>query len=221
MHEKRLGFVYNLICLVQPSAEDTEELLNSEEKADSEEKPFDADQIDSKTLKYQYQSAQNELKKQIEQLEATSTSNKLRIAELEKELTEQKQITAEKTKLTEMLKQELQTLQQKWKDSCNECQRLQDRVESLTEEVKTLGSGASGSECPLSIEEVRALEEELVLVKERYAQLSEEKMNLNKKLNALRDQYNVVCNKSYNTMFFYIAPLVLMVLYLLISSMTS
>lgn len=123
-----------------------------------------------------------------------------------------------------MLKQELQTLQQKLKESCSECQRLQDKISSLTDELKTLEvikSDSFGSQCPLSVEEVAALEEELVLIKEKYAQLSEEKTSLNKQLNILRDQYNVVCNKSYNTMFFYIAPLVLMVVYLLISSMTS
>lgn len=121
-----------------------------------------------------------------------------------------------------MLKQELQTLQQKWKESCNECQRLQSNVDCLNEQMKALEEKKSvESQCRLSLEEVVALEEELVLIKEKYAQLSEEKMNLNKKLNSLRDQYNLVCNKSYNTMFFYIAPLVLMVLYLLVSSMTS
>lgn len=139
-------------------------------------------------------------------------------------MTEHKQIAVEKTKLTEMLKQELQTLQQKWKESCNECQRLEDKVSSLTEGLKALEASkrdGSAPQSPLSMEEVAALEEELILVKEKYAQLSEEKTHLNKQLSVLRDQYNVVCNKSYNTMFFYIAPLVLMVLYLLISSMTS
>lgn len=171
----------------------------------AEEKPFDSDHIDSKTLKYQYQSVQNELKKQIEQLENKSEVNQQKITELEKELIEQKQIAIEKTTLTEMLKQELQVLQQKLKDNCNEYQRLQDKF----------------GEKVLSVEEISALEEELVLVKEKYAQLVDEKTNLNQKLNQLQKQYNIACNKSHNVMFFYIAPLVLMILYLLISSITS
>lgn len=153
-------------------------------------------------------------------MENAATSNKLRIAGLEKDLIEQKQITNEKNKLAEMLKQELQNLQQKWKESFNECQHLQDKVDSLSEEIKTLLT-VDKKDVGLSMEDITALEEELVLLKEKYAQLTDEKTHLNKKLNHLQNQYNVVCNKSYNIMFFYIAPLVLMVLYLLISSMTS
>lgn len=115
-----------------------------------------------------------------------------------------------------MLKQEMQILQQKLKESSNECKCLEDKLASLTEGNKEIDDSV-----PLSIQEIAALEEELVLVKEKYTQLIEEKANLNKQLNALQNQYNIVCNKSHNIMFFYIAPLILMVLYLFISTMTS
>lgn len=117
-----------------------------------------------------------------------------------------------------MLKQELQSVQQKLKESCSECERLQVTVDGLNVEVVDLRGRNEGV---LSVAEISALEEELVLVKEKYAQLTEEKACLNKQLNHLQNQYNVVCNKSHNTMFLYIAPLVLMLLYLLISSLAS
>lgn len=91
----------------------------------------------------------------------------------------------------------------------------------LNEYVQTELETKTKQPSPLNFEEVAALEEELVLIKERYAVIAEEKTMLNKKLNTLREQYNTVCNNSYNKIFFYVAPLVLMVLYLLISAMAS
>lgn len=220
--------VINTLC-VQVSDEDSDQ-PETAEKTDTDEKPFNSDQIDSKTLKYQ--SAQNELRKQVEYLEMTCNENKLRISDLEKQLQAEKAANGDRIKLNEALKQELQNLQQKWKDSCNECQRLRDKVLQLTGELKSTNENLkkteekaekrdSSTNSVHTFEEVTALEEELVYLKERYVVITEEKQMLNKKLNALTDEYKSLCNRSYNQMFFYVAPLVLMVLYLLVSSITS
>jgi pSer/pThr/pTyr-binding forkhead associated (FHA) protein len=53
---------------------------------ENEKDDFDSDTVDSKTLKYKYQSAQNELKKRIEILESIFESNKMKLSELERSL---------------------------------------------------------------------------------------------------------------------------------------
>lgn len=73
----------------------------------------------------------------------------------------------------------------------------------------------------VTYEQLSQLEEELVLIKERFAQVSEEKLGLKRDLTSLKSQYDVVCNSFYNKFFWYVMPLVGMVLYLLISAMIS
>ncbi|XP_050514029.1 sarcolemmal membrane-associated protein isoform X2 [Diabrotica virgifera virgifera] len=71
------------------------------------------------------------------------------------------------------------------------------------------------------VDQLAQVEEELVLIKERYAQVSEEKLSLRHDLATLKGQYDAMCNRFYNQFFWYVAPLVVMVLYLLISAMIS
>lgn len=212
----------------------------------------DMGKIDSKTLKYQFQSLQIELKKQIEQLQQQSIVNRNKITELETALTKEKQTCFDKTEECAHLKRELGLLEQKWKESCNEMQQMRDKILSLNEQLCNIdsisfshnGVGSNNtkhlsdkvetndqaqvssnnielksaiSNTSLSAEQIAALEEELVVLKERYAAVNDEKRVLNKNLTVMQDQYNALCNRSHNTMFFYIAPLVLAILYLLIS----
>lgn len=209
-----------------------------------EEDESTCDRIDSKTLKYQYQSAQNELKRKLEILEAMSKSNKTKIDDLDRALAEEKEKGKYTMEENESLKHELMQLQQKWKESCNENQQLRDKVGSLNEELeKNLIERKSNSvdveqkvrnrkqnaqfegEKPpsglVSVEQVVKLEEELVTLKEKCAQIGDEKLKLQHDLLKLTDQYNLVCNKSNNKMFVYFAILVLMVIYLLVSAMNS
>lgn len=65
------------------------------------------------------------------------------------------------------------------------------------------------------------LEEELVVMKEKYAECNIETVKLNKNLEALQKEYNSLLNRSHNVMFLYIAPLILLVAYLLLSSLFS
>lgn len=212
-----------------------------------EEDESGADRIDSKTLKYQYQSAQNELKRKMEILEAMSNSNKVKIDELDRALAEEKEKGKCTVEENESLKHELIQLQQKWKESCNENQQLRDKVLLLSQELEKKegqdsvansvekspeselrhrkqnaqfveGEKPSGLVC---VEQVVKLEEELVALKERCAQIGEEKLKLQHDLLKLTEQYNLVCNKSNNKMFVYFAILVLMVIYLLVSAMNS
>uniref|UniRef100_V5G949 Sarcolemmal membrane-associated protein n=1 Tax=Anoplophora glabripennis TaxID=217634 RepID=V5G949_ANOGL len=57
---------------------------------------YGSEHVDSKTLKYQFQSAQNELRKKIELLESISNGNKQKIAELDKALHEEKNFSHQK-----------------------------------------------------------------------------------------------------------------------------
>lgn len=79
------------------------------------------------------------------------------------------------------------------------------------------------SEIPSDETSVRfaLLEEELVIMKEQYAKCSEEKMMLNKSLEKLQRDYRELTNRSHNIMFFYIAPLIFLVAYLLFSALFS
>lgn len=213
--------------------------------------------VNSKTLKYQFQTAQNELKRQIENLEQIVNSNKLKISELEESLSNEKHINLLKGDEVDSLKDELLLLTQKWKESCNEAQQLRDKVAvmkndllvakdeiSRTKTVMEMKEEEDLEKCvnnddnivqndskhdvvanismnKINEEQFSALEEELIILKERFAQINEEKLELSKNLTSLNKDYNSLQNRSHNTMFFYIAPLALAVLYLLVSSMFS
>lgn len=213
--------------------------------------------VNSKTLKYQFQTAQNELKRQIENLEQIVNSNKLKISELEESLSNEKHINLLKGDEVDSLKDELLLLTQKWNESCNEAQQLRDKVAvmkndllvakdeiSRTKTVMEMKEEEDLEKCvnnddnivqndskhdvvanismnKINEEQFSALEEELIILKERFAQINEEKLELSKNLTSLNKDYNSLQNRSHNTMFFYIAPLALAVLYLLVSSMFS
>ncbi|KAI4456537.1 centrosomal protein [Holotrichia oblita] len=221
---------------------------------DEEIRPID---VNSKTLKYQFQTAQNELKRQIENLEQIVNSNKLKISELEDSLSNEKHMNLLKGDEVDSLKDELLLLTQKWKESCNEAQQLRDKVAvmkndllaakdevSRTKTVIEKKQEEDSQKCvnnddnivqndskhdvvanismsKINEEQFSALEEELIILKERFAQINEEKLVLSKNLTSLNKEYNSLQNRSHNTMFFYIAPLALAVLYLLVSSMFS
>lgn len=209
---------------------------DSENNKEVNEKTDDLnDNVDCKTLKYQFQSAQNELKRKIEILESVANSNKLKISELLKTLDEEKEISNKRLEENTKLKEDLIILEQKLKESFNENQQCRDKVEHLGKELENVQNkstivddiekekrnGSQTSNEIVSPDQLLCLEEELVLLKERFAQVSEEKMKLVKDLLTLREQYNVVCNRSHNKYFFYVAPLIAMVLYLLVSAMIS
>lgn len=209
-------------------SEDYENNKEINEKADEL-----CDNVDSKTLKYQFQSAQNELKRKIEILESVAHDNKLKVLELLKILDEEKEISQRRLEDNEKLKEELILMEQKLKESSQENQHHKDKIEYLGNELevvqnkfKSTSVDSAKEEFQISNEVVShdqllCLEEELVLLKERFAQVSEEKIKLVKDLITLREQYNLVCNRSHNKYFFYVAPLIAMVLYLLVSAMIS
>uniref|UniRef100_A0A6P7GPS1 Sarcolemmal membrane-associated protein isoform X2 n=1 Tax=Diabrotica virgifera virgifera TaxID=50390 RepID=A0A6P7GPS1_DIAVI len=89
----------------------------------------------------------------------------------------------------------------------------QEKVEPIAE--------PSLQKAVVPVDQLAQVEEELVLIKERYAQVSEEKLSLRHDLATLKGQYDAMCNRFYNQFFWYVAPLVVMVLYLLISAMIS
>lgn len=190
----------------------TEDSSTVSEKSDVVEKPY-SDHVDSKTLKYQYQTVQNELKKQIERLERELSENDQiqRIERLERQISEKDETIS---KLQEEFRKEREALQEQFRTACDECRQLRD-------EVSTLKNDEQRKKCVLTFEEITDLEEQLVQYKERCAAIIDENTALTMKMNVITDQYNKLCNKSYNQLFFYVAPLVLMVLYLLISSIAS
>jgi chromosome segregation ATPase len=157
----------------------------------------------------------------------------MKLSELERSLGQEKQANSLQSEENRSLKDELMALQQKWKESCNESRQLRDRVNALVKEVEakdeTIGNTKDQnnvnksiiSSSPVSFEQLVSLEEELVMLKERYAQINDEKSKLQHDLDSLKEQYNKVCNSSYDKMYFYIAPLILMILYLVISAMIS
>lgn len=72
-----------------------------------------------------------------------------------------------------------------------------------------------------SLGNLESLEEELVVLKEQYAAVIEEKMALDRELTKAQEQYSAIRNRSNNTMFIYIAPLVVYLLYVLIVQIFS
>ncbi|KAF7281877.1 hypothetical protein GWI33_004078 [Rhynchophorus ferrugineus] len=158
---------------------------------------FASDQIDSKTLKYQYQSAEREkkeLRRKIEVLEKISETNKMKINELDRALYEEKELSGQRLAENENLRQELLVLEQKWKESCNENQQLKDKINLLLTDIEERNKEQAKNEqniheetiddkrnestsSVISSEQLMNLEEELVLLKERYAQISFSTMN--------------------------------------------
>lgn len=220
-------------AVVDGSAQDLEEDVEENLKYSSEEKT-----VDTKTLKYHVQSIHSQYKQEIALLQAEA----LKKEDLLQELTASR-LQLEKEQATNLLelnqlREDHQMFKQKFKETLNECQQLKDRLGSVQEQQKVAeeklqalkDSNEEIQEKKLSKDDnsvdlcpdaVTMLEAELITLKERYAQLTDEKTALNKKLQSLNDDYNALCNRSYNTMFYYIAPLVFMVIYLLVSSMFS
>ncbi|KAK9888121.1 hypothetical protein WA026_000393 [Henosepilachna vigintioctopunctata] len=193
------------------------------------------DNIDSKTLKYHFQSTQNELKKRIESLDQLCKSNQLKVDELENILSEERKLHAEVKVENELLKEELQKHKTDLEKTNEENRELKNEVNILLAS-KEVGAGDAVSENivekedvksiekiqkVVSYEELVSVEEELVILKERFSQVNEDKVKLKRDIDELRKEYNLVRNQSHNTTFFYVAPLVLIVLYLLVSKILS
>ncbi|VEN64352.1 unnamed protein product [Callosobruchus maculatus] len=210
---------------------DTEKSDSSRSNNENEEGEDEDDQVDSKTLKCQFQSMQAELRRRIEALESILETKESYMTELSRCLREEKELSMQRRMEAEQLKQELE---QQAKESCNESQQYKDKIDLLTKELdsaqtklKELDENVKEKELDtsksstVSYEELISVEEELVLIKERFAQITEEKLKLQRDLVSMTEQYRMVCNSSHNKYFFYVAPLVFMVLYLLISAMIS
>lgn len=185
------------------------------------------------------------MKRRIELLESVANANKMIITELRRNLDQEKEISQQRLEENNKMKEELVILQQKWKESCYENQQYQDKINYLSSELdlaqkrlkevpekrtesheerqNNSGSGDSVSlnQSLVNYDQLVNLEEELVLMKERFAQVSEDKLKLQRDLLTLTAQYNLACNRSHTKYFFYVAPLVFMVLYLLVSAMIS
>ncbi|KAB0793905.1 hypothetical protein PPYR_13525 [Photinus pyralis] len=185
-----------------------------QDPSDDEEKDADCKEgkIDSKTLKYHFQSLENKLKNQLECLQQEAIVNKNKIVMLESTLAQEKEINIDKGEECMLLKQELSIYQQKWKESYNQLQKRQD-VNPL------VNSDISNDES--TYEKIKSLEEELVTLKEKFASINDERLSLSRSLVTIQSQYRNVCNRSYNMMFCYMAPLVFMVLYLIFSQYFS
>lgn len=205
-----------------------------------------ADHVDSKTLKYQYQSAQREqkeLRRKIEILEKNSETNQTKIAELNKALCEEKELSAQRLIACEKLKQELELLDGTWQESREENRLLIKKINELVEELEkkkeeiarqqrnSTDEQSPNGECvselntsiPLnaSLEQLTSIEEELVVFKEKYAEICDEKVKLQRDLLKLRVQYDSMCDNVYNKYFWYVGPLVLVILYLLLRELIS
>ncbi|KAL1495033.1 hypothetical protein ABEB36_010519 [Hypothenemus hampei] len=213
----------------------TEE-INNEEDSELGTEPassdFSTDNVDSKTLKYQYQSAQREemeLRRKLEVLEKNSEANRTKIIELTKSLDDERTISGERLEICERLREELAHLEEKWHEGHIENQKLLERInefqytevepkesESKNEEtLKHIESSLSSAATTVTNEQLMIIEEELVIFKEKYSQICDEKMKLQKDLLRLRVQYDMVCNNMYNKYFLYVGPLVMIVFYLL------
>ncbi|KAF5269599.1 hypothetical protein FQR65_LT05938 [Abscondita terminalis] len=217
--------------LVKDEENDAQDDSSDDEKDDGE---YVERKVESKTLKYQ--SLQNELKNQVDHLEAEVKDSKKRIAELEFALVEQKDLILDKQQECKLLTEELNNLKLKCTDNqslsvsenASDLQTIYSDLcngNSSTESIQEIISGEQTDQITTHLidisfmdsEKILNLEEELVVLKERFSAVNAEKLSLNKDLSALKEEYKNLCNRSYNTLFFYVAPLVLMVLYLLIS----
>ncbi|XP_060522007.1 sarcolemmal membrane-associated protein [Cylas formicarius] len=170
--------------------------------------------VDSKTLKYQYQSAQkeqNELRRKIEFLESLSLANKLKIDELDQALNQEKDLSGQRLIENEKLKDELVLLQQKLKESCMENQQLRDRLGDMLVKKENAEDG----------NKVDSKEVDILELKEHYARSRDEKLNLEQELLKMRTEYNLLRDSMYNKCFFYVAPLVVIILYFYVSAWIS
>lgn len=195
------------------------------------------DHIDSKTLKYHFQSTQNELKKKIEVLEQLCKSHQEKNEEVSALYEEEKTLLSKFEADNKELKDELSVCRENLERSRRENYDLKNEVNFLLAS-KEIGAGdsltepsvekekitlveQSSSEKVISCEELVAVEEELVLLKERFSQVNSEKVKLLQDIEGLKKEYISVKNHSHNMTFLYVAPLVLIVLYLLMSNMFS
>lgn len=114
-------------------------------------------------------------------------------------------------------------------DLQNTCETLKQTISVMREQAKL-----KEEEKPQKIDVFRTatdedeirlkfadLEEELVVVKEQYAKSLEEKITVNRSLERLEKDYRDLTNRSHNVMFFYIAPLVFLVAYLMFTTLIS
>nr|XP_022910384.1 sarcolemmal membrane-associated protein [Onthophagus taurus] len=219
--------------------DEEEEEIEDDFNNDNEETAWEKERfknVYSKTLKYQFQTAQNELKKQIENLEQLLVKNKFKITSLEEELKAEKMICLGKSNEMDELKVTLSVNMEKLKEACNESQQLKDKLNVVCEELKSKEEmnletklekksennlEKRSNDYSKTIEHVLCLEEELVKLKEKFADVNEEKLVLNKEIKELRERYKAECDRSQNTVFFYVAPLVLILIYMLVSSLFS
>ncbi|XP_050297685.1 sarcolemmal membrane-associated protein [Anthonomus grandis grandis] len=241
----------------------TNEVVENQDESPEPDSNFLKNEVDSKTLKHQFQSAQREqmeLKRKIQILEKNSEFNKSTILELNKALCDERQLSEERQAACDTLKEELRVLNQRWEDSNGKNLRLIARVNDLVKELdkqkeQLLLAGSNASKeteeeeeetvvenneivqeeeeegkieelnssnmSVVSTEQLLNIEEELVLLKEKYAQSCEEKMRLQRDLVKIKIQYEMVCDSMYNKYFWYVAPLVIIVLYLLIREWIS
>lgn len=175
---------------------------------------------DSKTLKYKYQTAQNELRQKIETLESLLVSNDRKVALLEKQLHDERNNSHAINESNQSLKSELESLKKQCKESQDESQVFKEQISELLVR-KREGRHSVANVNQATYQQLVNVEEELVTLKERYAQINEEKTKLLKEFSKLKDQYNQLCNSSYDKMYWYMAPLILIILYLVISAMIS
>ncbi|KAK5640959.1 hypothetical protein RI129_009506 [Pyrocoelia pectoralis] len=183
---------------------------------DEQDEEYKEEKINSKTLKYHFQSLENKLKNQLECLQQEAIVNKNKITKLETELAQEKESNYQKEEEYNLLKHELCIYQQKWKESCDQ---FYEKESGLATFYPLENSDISNDQ-PMH-EKVKGLEEELVTLKERFATISEEKLLLSRSLITVQNQCRIANNRSQTTLFFYMAPLVIMVLYLIISQYFS
>ncbi|XP_066261927.1 sarcolemmal membrane-associated protein [Euwallacea similis] len=207
---------------------------------------FSSDHVDSKTLKYQYQSAQREkieLRRKIEILEKNSETNKAKISELSKALHDEKELNGQRLVICDGLKEELLASHKKWEQIGEENRKLIAKKDELLQEIERMKndmkmqqekrptkdpkvsdlnfSETAQNSSILSTEQLTNIEEELVLFKEKYAQICEEKVKLSRDLLKLQVQYDMLSDSMYNKYFWYVGPLVIVILYLLIREWIS
>ncbi|GLV32945.1 Sarcolemma associated protein [Carabus blaptoides fortunei] len=105
----------------------------------------------------------------------------------------------------------------------NKCSGLEKIVQKIkTNQQRTVAdSGDMNGDTAQIDAGITELEEELVVMKEKYAECNVEKLQLNKSLESLQKEYNALANRSHNIMFLYMAPLVLLLAYLLLTSLFS
>lgn len=191
----------------------------------------------------------SKMSEEVENLLETSALINAKISLVETDLLEERASCKHYMKEVERLRQELNVTQQLADTTSTEEQTLKSQVDALSAELrlrptvesfeelkhkcsslekivqkiktnqqKVADSGDTNGEIDVKFTE---LEEELVVMKEKYAECNLEKLQLNKNLDTLQKEYNALANRSHNIMFLYMAPLVLLVAYLLLTSLFS